>query len=57
MGDPVAYKYTVEPDNPDWSDHQPAFEPHESVTIEHPDDRFENMDGVKATDITPLHPE
>jgi hypothetical protein len=53
--EPIAYVYQVVPDNPDWAKRSPAFEPHWSVTFEHPDKRFENMSGVKAIDVTPLY--
>lgn len=52
---PVAYTYKVVPDNPDWTDVTPAFEPFHSVTFDHPYERFEDMDGVKAIGITPLY--
>jgi hypothetical protein len=55
MSDTIAYTYTVKPDEPDWADEPPGFEPFESVTFEHPNERFENIDGVKATNVTPLH--
>lgn len=53
--DVIAYKYRVVPKNPDWHDSdKPAFEPHYSITPEHPEERFEGMDGVKAEDVTEL---
>lgn len=53
-GDIVAYKYKVVPCEPYWADQKPAFEPHYSVTEKHPDQRFINISGVTAEDITPL---
>jgi len=53
--EPIAYAYQVVSNNPDWSDKSPAFDPHWSVTFEHPDERFDSMSGVKATDVTPLY--
>lgn len=53
----TAYAYCVVPDDPEWSDEKPAFESHWSVTFEHPDDRFANMDGVTYNDLIKLTPE
>jgi hypothetical protein len=54
-GEPVAYAYQVVPNKPDWADRRPAFDPYREVTFQHPDERFENMDGVETTDVTPLY--
>jgi hypothetical protein len=53
--EPIAYAYQVVSAEPDWADEKPAFELHRSVTFQHPDERFEGMDGVKATDVIPLY--